>query len=241
MKDVKYYKSFDEDIIYSSNQNYILNSNYKWIHKNVFYKFLSYILYYIFLLVSLIYSKMFLHVKYKNKKILKGSYFLYSNHTLQYGDVFNPLITCFPKRPYIVCSPSNLGIPVIGKLLPILGALPIPNNIHDMKKFKDAVIYYNKKHPIVIYPESHLWPWCTFIRDFNKSAFHFPAEVNSKVFTSTTVFNKKSVDIYLDEIINKNSDSKKDLINSLCNEAYETMKKRSKLNTYKKIEYKKQS
>ena len=72
-------------------------------------------------------------ISVKNKKVLKGykKYYMYSNHTLQYGDVFNPFIVNFPRRSYILCSPSNLGIPIIGKILPIAGALPIPEESID--------------------------------------------------------------------------------------------------------------
>lgn len=52
-----------------------------------------------------------------------------------------------------IASPSNLGIPVIGKLLPMLGGLFILDSMGQMKKFMEAVRYHvEKKRCIVIYP-----------------------------------------------------------------------------------------
>ena len=144
MKRIYYYNNLEDDVIKSNNQEYKLNSNYKWIKKNIFYKFFSYVIYFFVLIFAFIYLKLVLHIKVKNRRILKNEkgYFLYANHTQMLGDVFVPFLICFPKRPYIICSTANLGIPFIGKLLPIAGALPIPDNIHDMIKFKEAINYH---------------------------------------------------------------------------------------------------
>ena len=71
MKKTYYYNSFKDDIIESKNQNYKLKKDYKWIHSNIFYKFFSFLLYIFVILFALIYSKLYLHVTIKNKKILK--------------------------------------------------------------------------------------------------------------------------------------------------------------------------
>ena len=42
MKKIYYYSTYEDDIIKSSNQDYKLKDNYKWIHTNIFYKILSY-------------------------------------------------------------------------------------------------------------------------------------------------------------------------------------------------------
>lgn len=251
MEKIYYYKSFQEDIIESKNQNYKLKENYKWIHTNIFYKIGAYLINILVIIFSYFYSKLFLRLKIKNKKLLKKEkgYFLYCNHTQILGDVFNPFLICFPKHPFIICSTSNLGIPVLGKILPIAGALPIPDNIHDMIKFKEAIKYHsNKEHPIVIYPESHLWPYATFIRDFPSTSFHFPYDNKKKVFVATTTyskskfFKKPNIVIYIDGpfSVDPNLD-KKENITMLHDKVYETMKMRSKLNNYEYITYKKKN
>lgn len=249
MKKVYYYNTLEDDIIKSSNQEYKLNDTYKWIHKNIVYKFFSFILYILVLIFSTLYSKLVLHITIKNKRILKHEkeYFLYSNHTQMLGDVLIPFLICFPSHPYIICSTANLGIPFIGKILPMAGALPIPDNIHDMIKFKDAINYHiNHNHPIVIYPESHLWPYATFIRDYPNTSFHYPVENNKKVYVATTTYTKSKfykkpkITIYIDGPF-ESSDKlgKKQNMALLHKKVYETMKKRSKLNNYEYVVYKK--
>ena len=83
MKKIYYYDDFDCDVVKSKNQEYLLKENYKWIHKNAFYKIWSYILYVIFFIFSFIYAKLILRVSIKNRRVLKGkcNYYLYINHT----------------------------------------------------------------------------------------------------------------------------------------------------------------
>lgn len=248
MKKVYYYNSYDEDIIESKNQSYKLKSGFKYLHSSLIYKAISYIMYYVVLIISFIYVRLFLGIRYKNKKILKGekNYYLYSNHTLTLGDVLNPFMSCFNKKPYIICNSSNLGIPFIGKILPLCGALVIPNNVHDIIRFNDAIKAINKNNPIVIYPEAHLWPYSTFIRDYNNSSFHYPVDCNSKVFVSTTIFNKRKffrrpkITIYIDGPFNIDSDkSRKENIKYLHDKVYDTMVSRASLSDYEYVVYKK--
>ena len=245
MKEVRYYKSYDQDFVESKNQNYKLKDNYKWIHNSIIYTIFSYIVYYVIFLVAVIYNKFILRVKIRNKKLLKGykKYYLYSNHTMELGDVLNPPIVTFPKRPYIICSPANLGVPVLGKILPLAGAIPIPDSISKMKEFRTAI---SKKNIVVVYPEAHVWPYCTFIRDFGNSAFHYPVEDNMPVFTSTTVYkkgrrNKPKIEIIIDGpfMIDTNL-SRKENIKKLHDEVYNSLVKNSLENEVEVITYKKE-
>lgn len=251
MKKTIYYNSLNDDILKSKNQEYQLNSNYKWLKNDLFSKILSILLYLIIIIVTFIYSKLILHVKIKNKKILKKekSYFIYSNHTQMLGDVLNPFLISFKNHPYIICSPSNLGIPILGRLLPLAGALPIPSNIHDLKKLNEAISYHIKKnHPIYIYPEAHLWPWATFIREFPKTSFHYPITNNSKVFVATTTYQKRKflkkpkITIYLDgPFTSEENLSTRENIKLMHDKVYNTMLNRSELSTYNYVNYKKKT
>ena len=110
-----YYKSFDEDVVKSKNQEYKLKNNYVWIMYELARTF------------GFIYCKFFLQVEIVNKKILKKynnqGYFIFGNHTQALGDVFLPAI-CSYKRKYVLADESNLGVAGIGKFLPMIGALP---------------------------------------------------------------------------------------------------------------------
>ena len=244
-----YYKSYEDDLVTSKNQNLKLKENYKWIHHNLFYNILSYLIYYIFLVVAILYTKLFLHVKIKNKKALKGykGYYVYGNHTQELGDVLSPLLYTFPTRPYAVCSPANLGIPLLGKILPLLGALPIPDSISKLKIFKDAIsqrIHMGKC--VVIYPEAHLWPYYTNIREFPNTSFHFPVDDNAIIFCATTTYAKRKlgrkpkITIYIDGPFGVDEKlSRKENINMLHDKVYDIMLERSASSNYKYIDYKK--
>ncbi len=248
MKKTIYYNNFTDDVVTSKNQNYQLKKNFKWIHYNIFYKMVSYLLYYIFLLISLFYAKIFLHVHVKNKELLKhkNNYFLYGNHTQMIGDAFVPPLITFPIRPYFVVNKANLGVPFLGKLLPMLGAIVIPDGIHDMIKFRKAVTYFNEKHPIIIYPEAHVWPYYTGVRAFNNSAFQFAIEEKKEIFAMTTTYQKRrnshkpKIVIYIDGpfLIDPNI-SKKANCEILANNVKETMLKRSQLSNVEYIKYQK--
>ena len=248
LKKIYFYQSYQDDIIENKKQNYQLKDNYQWLHFNLFYRLFAKLLYFGDLIFAFFYTKFFLHITVKNKKKLKKekSYFLYCNHTQMLGDVFNPFLICFPHHPYLICSSSNLGIPFLGKLLPMAGALPIPNNIHDMIKFKEAINYRINSHPIIIYPEAHLWPYATFIRDFSDVSFHYPVENNQKVYVATTTytkskfFKKPKITIYIDGPFQADDKlTKKENMQMLHDKVYKTMVKRSKLNNYEYITYKK--
>ena len=246
MKRVIEFNSYDEDVVTSPNQEYKLNKRYRWVHVDPIWHLLSFVVYVIVLVIAFIY-KLVRRISYKNRKVLKETYFIYGNHTSQFGDIFNPFLICFPRRPYIICSPANLGIPIIGKILPLAGAVPIPDDIHDMLKFKKYIKYRMKKgNPIVIYPEAHIWPWYTGIREFTNVSFHYPSELNTKVYSMTTtykkskIFKKPNIDIYIDGPFIKNEEiNKKDNAEKFRLEVSNKMKTRSKLSNYSYITYKK--
>ncbi len=244
MKKSYYFNSYEEDLVESKKQNYELKKDYKWIHNNIIYRLCSSLIYYIFMLVSLVYCKLVLKVTFINRKALKkaNNYFVYANHTLELGDVFNPLLMIFPKRPYAICSVANLGIPVIGKIIPMLGGIIIPRDIHNMIKFNEAVKYYAKKHPIVIYPEAHLWPYYTGIRPFNNTSFTYPVELNMPCYVFTTTYKegkkKPIIKVYIDGPLYPNTNLPlKEARKILHDEVVRVMTKRSKESTYEYVTY----
>lgn len=244
-----YYKSYDEDVVQSKNQNYKIKDDYKWIHNNIFYRFFSFVLYSIAYVMSWFYCRFILHVKIKNKKILKKykkqGYFLYCNHTQLIGDVFTPAHIC-NKKIYIVVSQANLGVAGIGPVLPMLGALPTSDNIKHTKKLFDAVIQrINEKKCVVIYPEAHVWPYYTKIRPFVTSAFKFPVFCNAPCFCITTTYYKRKlgkkpgIQVYVDgPFVPDNALNKKEKQEKICTQIQQKMIERSKNSTYQYIKYK---
>lgn len=246
---VRYYKSYEDDFVETKKQSYKVPENYKWIREDAGSKIISGVLYALAIIISGVYCRLFLHVKFKNRRILQQAKqtgaFVYCNHTQPVGDVFTPALACFPGRIYTIVSPANLGIPFVGKLLPYLGALPVPESFGGMKKFNEAVKYrVDGKSYIVIYPEAHVWEYYTEIRPFPSTSFKYPAKTNRPVYCMTTtyqkgrIFKKPVVTIYVDgPFFRDESVGIREQSLKLRNAVYECMKKRSGNSDYSYIRY----
>ena len=246
-----FYKEYTDDVVESKNQDFKLQENYKWIHKNLFYNILSYIVYAIIWIYGFLYCKLKLKLKIENKNILKKyknkGYFIYGNHTQEIGDVAIPAIACNQKRIYVVINSANLGIPGIGKIIPMIGGLPIPETISKLKLFNDAICTrISQKKCVVIYPEAHVWPYYTKIRPYNEKAFKYPVNLNAPVFSMTTTYQKskkgKKVRIvtYIDGPFEPNCKlQKNERIKKLRDDVYNSMNENSKKSNYEYIVYKK--
>lgn len=121
----------------------------------------------------------------KNKKNLKaikrykGGFFMYANHagTL---DVIENTILSAPKRVNHVGFSDPLTIPVAKHLVRALGYIPLPEDIHDYKKYEEVMWDYakNQNEIICFYPEAHIWPGFTGVRNFKSVSFRYPAKFN---------------------------------------------------------------
>lgn len=170
-----------------------VDGSFKFIHKNPLWRLCSFLVYYFVAVpIVLLYVKLFLRVKFVNKKAVKKckqKYFLYGNHT-GIIDAFIPNIISLPKRNKIFVSPDTVSIKGIKTLVQMLGALPVPTDIRGMKKFLKAVEYYHKNNNITIYPEAHIWPYYTGVRAFSDSSFAYAVKYNAPVFAFFTAFAK---------------------------------------------------
>ena len=243
---IRYYESFSDDF-FQVGESYKLSDNYKWIKNGVGFKFLSALTYSLAIIFSNIYCRLFLHVKIvgaKNLRRQKGGFFLYGNHTQPIGDVFNPALVCFPKRIYTVVGVANMHLPVFGKILPYLGALPIPDTLSGMNMFNSAVEERIKTgHPVIIYPEAHLWEYYTHIRPFSDTSFKYPVNLDVPVFCMTTTYqkrkfgNKPKITIYVDGPFDICDGSKKQRTSNLCEAVQTQMNERAKNSNCEYIHY----
>ena len=260
-----YYHDFTDNFVETKKQSKTIPDNYKFIKTAPLSRLFGAILFVIFKLIALIYAKFFLHLKITGKdklkkyvKSTKKGYYIYANHALTLGDVFNPALYN-PVHSYYICDSSNLGIPILGPLLPFVGALPIPESIRGKKKLFDAISTRAKQgKAIVIYPEAHLWPYYTKIRPFDNTAFAFPVRDSLPIFTATTTFKKPHnpskkphIVIYIygpfyaeesattAKQTNTNLSDKKSRAKSLHDQAYSSLTKRAKLSNVEYITYQK--
>lgn len=244
-----YYNDYTDDFVETKNQAKKVPEDYCWIKKNPFYNLLGFILFHILKVVGFFYAKFALHLKIIGKSKIRSDhaaagYYIFANHTLELGDVFNPALYS-PKHPYYVCNSSNLGIPILGKILPLVGALPIPESIHGKKQLFSAIkTRIGQGKAVVIYPEAHLWPYYTKIRPLEPAAFHFPLKDNAPIFTATTVFKKPrhrkkpEITIYIDgPFYPDNSLDKHARLKKLQNKVKAQLESRAKLSDYEYIKY----
>lgn len=249
MKEVRYYSSFTDDFEQTKNQNYKLPDGYKWVRKDIISKALSGLIYGMAVIFGGAYCRFFLHMRVKGRKNikgLKGDFFIYGNHTQPIGDVFIPALCVLPKRIFTVVSTANYGIPVIGKLLPFLGALPVAESLNGIKELNKAMEQrLEKGHPIVIYPEAHVWEYYTDIRPFSDTSLKFPVKFNKPCFALTVTYKKAKyfkrpiMETYIDGPFYPEGKTAKEKTANLHKQVFDIMKERSKNSDFEYIEYKK--
>lgn len=197
------------------------------------------------------YLKLKFSHKIVNRQVLKPykkqAFFVYANHTNVFADPLVPTFVCWPKDAMVIVHPNNVSIPVLGRFLPYVGALPLPDNLKAGRNFMETIKFHvSKKRAIMIYPEAHIWPFYTKIRGFLDSSFKYPVEYNTPVFCFTNVYKKRRFSknpkmvTYVDGPFFAGENlSPKEKRRSLRNQVFETMCERSKLNEVELIKYEK--
>lgn len=244
-----FYSTYEEDVVTNSNQNYRIPDGYDWRRNGRGRRALDTLTYAIAIVFSAIYCPIILHARIRNRKCLRPfrrqGCFLYGNHTQMIGDAFLPAWACLGKRIYVVVSPANLGLPVLGKVLPSLGALPIPPDVARMKEFNRSI---DEKiaagRCVVVYPEAHVWPYYTGIRPYSDTAFHYPVRCHVPTFAMTTTYQKRRfgksprITIYLDgPFYPEEGISPKQQRAQLCSRVQDSMARHSRYSDYEYIQY----
>lgn len=174
----------------------MLPEDYVWEKEGLLNRAAGGVLYAVTAVAAFIYCRIILRIRIKGMEKLrrhKGQgYFVFGNHTQEVSDALLPVLVCAPKHIYTIVSPANLGIPLLGRLLPYIGALPVPSRLHDMKALNAAVLNkISRGGAVIIYPEAHLWPYCTMIRPFERGCFKYPVVSGVPSFTLTTTYQKR--------------------------------------------------
>ncbi len=248
----KFYRTYTDDFVESQHQDCSVPDGYTWLYEKKVCRMAAAVLYELAAVFTFFYTRMGLHIRVVNKKVLKKGkdtgYFLYGNHTQPTGDAFSPVRCVFPKRVYIVMGAANLGIPGLGKALPLLGGLVVPDSLSDMKEFIRALrCHMKQRHCIVVYPEAHVWPWCDFVRTFPDTSFRFPVMLKVPSFSMTTTYQKPRhgkkprVTIYLDGPFFPDPElGQKEAQRKLRDDLFACMQNRSKNSTYAYVKYEKE-
>lgn len=198
------------------------------------------------------YLKLKYHHKIINRGVIakykKNSIFVFANHTNNIADALIPSMVSFPHSTFVVVNANNVSMPVLGKITPYLGALPLPDNMTATKNFMNTMkLRLQKNSSIMIYPEAHIWPFYTKIRPFTDLSFRYPIINNCPTFCFTNTYQKRKfsrtprIVTYVDgPFFPDESLGKKEKQTDLRNRVYEKMVERSRNNNVEIIKYIKQ-
>lgn len=227
-----------------------LKPNYRYFNKGITGALLKLFLYRLVVTpIGFFYTKLIKRVKYKNKRVMRGfkkrGCFIYGNHTAYALDAFNPTYLAFPRPADIIVNSDSVSVRGIKKLMRSCGALPIPDDFHLMQKFNCAVAEaVDKKHWVAIYPEAHIWPYYTGIRNFSSVSFNYPVKCRAPVFAYTMTYKKRRHGKYPERTVYVDGPffpdetlTTKAAVKKLRDEVYAAMCERSRLSDCEYVEY----
>lgn len=179
------------------------------------------------------------------KPYRKKPLFVYGNHTQAGADPCVPTFIMHPSRPSIIVHPNNVSIPVIGGAMPYLGAIPLTSDAGASKNFIKCIEgRLAEGQSIFIYPEAHIWPYCTEIRNFRSDSFFYPVKYNTPVFCFTNTYQKRRLRktprmvTYVDGPFFQNTELPvRERRTELRDRVYNCMKKRAELSDAVVIKY----
>ena len=142
-------------------------------------------------------------IKVVNKKYLrrfrhKSGAFIYANH-VSISDAWKyHAYVCLPKRVNIIGYSDALSLPgIVRYLVRCFGLLPLPlkTDLSNQRPFRDAVEWYvnDQKQFVLIFPEAHIWPYYTKIRNFLPNSFIYPVKAQAPVIPMVTVWRKSKL------------------------------------------------
>ena len=171
-----------------------IDSNFKYEHKNVFYRFFSFLLWWIAMIFLTPFNYILFGVKIENKKNLKGiktGAVVVANHVHIMDMTMLLTRVAFPHKFYILADKSSFQIPVVRRLVGPLGAIPIADTLDGKRKcfaYIDKLLKKNKK--IIFFSEGSMWPYYPKLRPFKDGAFKFASKNNVPVIPISVTFRK---------------------------------------------------
>ena len=231
-----------------------LGDDFEYIHKNILWNTCSFVIYRMIAQpLVFVFVKVAHRQRFKNRKVLKTARktgaFIYANHTNMLLDAFVPNIVKLRKRGYILVGPDTTSIPGLKNIVEMVGAIPLGQTLSENKEMLECINHRIAKNKgfITIYPEAHIWPYYTGIRDFKAGSFSYPCYTDTPVFAMTNCYQKKLIGKHPKVVTfvdgpfypDKNLPMK-ERKEKLRKQWYDTMVKRAKENsTYSYIVYEK--
>ena len=214
-KVVYYSDELNDDFAGTNIQAKKVTKHFNYRFHGIIWRAVSFLIYWVIAMpIVWFYEKVFLRVKFVNKKAMKKlkgkTCFMYGNHT-GVIDAYTPNLLTNHRRNRIIVSPETVSIKGLKNIIQMLGAVPVPTTMSGLARFKKIIHKFHKSDHITIYPEAHIWPYYTGVRPFKDSSFHYPIQENAPViafFTAYTEpkgflskFRKANVTVYVSDPI----------------------------------------
>ena len=201
-KRVIYYRdAANEDYAGTNINTQTVTADFPFAPKSRVWRFFAWIAYYV-IAIPLVHLCCYVFCGYhvKNKKAVRAlrrtGYFLYANHS-HFTDAFLSPITAFPKRAFVIVGPDTVSIKGIRTFVQMLGAIPIPQSVKGMKPFWDAVELRVKEGNCVgIFPEGHMWNYCTFLRPFKSGSFRYPVSMGVPSVAVAVTYQRRHIPFF---------------------------------------------
>lgn len=171
-----------------------IDSNFKYEHKNLFYRLFSRFLWILAMIVLTPLNYVLFGVKVKNKKnlkLIKGGSVIVSNHVHMMDMTMLLTRLAFPYKFYVLADKSSFQIPVVRRLVGPLGAIPIADTLDGKRKcfaYIDKLLNENKK--IIVFSEGSMWPYYQTLRPFKDGAFKFASKNNVPIVPVAITFRR---------------------------------------------------
>ncbi len=175
-----------------------VDGSYRYRRRGMLYRLFAFLLFHGFVRPVTVIWLLAVHgVRVRGRKALrglKGRYFLYGNHTQNVADAFLPSLISFPRKCQIITGPETVSIPFVRFLTPLLGAIPLPDTLKGAEHFSRAIgETVTAGRPVAVYPEAHIWPYCTFIRPFPDDSFSYPVKHRCPAVPFTVTYRRRKL------------------------------------------------
>lgn len=173
-----------------------IDGSYRYLHQSLLWRLAECLVYRVIMTpIAALWCRLKYRVRIVGREKLRAcgrfGCFLYGNHTLMDGDAFLPTLCCFPKKTAVVVSPDNLAVPLTRRWIELCGAIPVPTELSATRPFLNALEKHTLLgHAVAVYPEAHVWPYCSFIRDYPSDAFRYPVRFSMPSYAMTVVHRK---------------------------------------------------
>ena len=183
-KRVIYYRDAEnEDYAGTNIDTKSVGADFPFAPIGVIWKFFAFIAYYVIAIpLVFFYCYVICGFRVKNRRsirtIRRTGFFLYANHS-HFTDAFLAPIVAFPKRAYVIVGPDTVSIKGLRSFVQMVGAIPIPDVFSGMASFLNAIRLRTEENCCVsVFPEAHMWNYCTFLRPFKTGSFRYPVHLN---------------------------------------------------------------